>query len=194
MKGILLWLLMASGAWGQTNPAIVTPDQGKSLASSPGQSEIQMQPGLSIVQRTEQMRAACIQGRRSICGRIVKVMPDGLVVESGYTNLLRTPLTRSWLVPGKVTASQAANLIESREPGAVGVGLVFLTDVPKSRRLQPKVSDYVIIEGYPAGQYDYVSVGTVRRTLRKFSAELEKAVALNLQAEDAEPPSAAEAK
>jgi hypothetical protein len=151
MKRVILSLLMASGAWGQTNPAIVTYGQGKSLPSSPDPSAVQPQPGLSIVQRTEQMRAACIHGRRSICGRIVKVRPNGLVVESGYTNLLRVPLTRSWLVPGKVTASQAANLIESREPGAVGVGLVFLTDVPKSRRLQPKVSDYVIIEGYPAG-------------------------------------------
>jgi hypothetical protein len=194
MKGIILWLLIASGAWGQTNPAIVTHDQEKSLALSPAQSEIQTPPGFSIVQRTEQMRAACIHGRRSICGRIVKVMPDGLVVESGYTNLLRAPLTRSWLVPGKVTASRSANLIESREPDAVCVGLVFLTDVPKSRQLKPKVADYVIIEGYPAGQYDYVSVGTVRRMVRKFSAELEKAVALDLQAEDAPPPGASEAK
>lgn len=51
--------------------------------------------------RAEQIRAAGIQGRRSICGRILKILPDGLVVESGYTSLLRPELSHSWLVPGQ---------------------------------------------------------------------------------------------
>ena len=43
-------------------------------------------------ERAEAMRTVCIQGRRSICGKILQVLPEGLVVESGYTNLLREPL------------------------------------------------------------------------------------------------------
>jgi hypothetical protein len=59
--------------------------------------------------------------------------------------------------------------------------LVFLTDIPKSRRLKPKIYDYVIIEAYPTGQYTYTSVGSVQRTVRKFSANLEAAVRVNLE-------------
>jgi hypothetical protein len=33
----------------------------------------------------EEIRAVCIDGRRSICGKILKVLPDGLIVDSGYS-------------------------------------------------------------------------------------------------------------
>ena len=140
-------------------------------------------------QRAEAMRAVCIQGRRSICGKIIQVLPEGLVVESGYTNLLREPLTRSWLIPGTVTASRANGLQESSEPGSIVVGPVLLTDLPKARGKSPRQYDYVIIEGYPAGQFTYTSVGTVQHTVRRFSAQLVKAVELNLQPTN--PPAAA---
>ena len=65
--------------------------------------------------------------------------------------------------------------------GAICIGPVFLTDLPKSRGNKPKQYDYVIIEGYPAGQFTYHSVGTVQHTVRRFSAQLVKAVELNLQ-------------
>ena len=78
-----------------------------------------------------------------------------MVVESGYTNLLRAPLTSSWLVPGTVVASRAVNLLESAEPGSVCLDTVYLTDYPKSKKLKPKRYDYVIIEGYPTGQHTY---------------------------------------
>lgn len=124
----------------------------------------------------EEIRAACIDARRSICGKILKVLPDGLVVESGYTNLFREPLTRDWLAPGTVSATRATNLVEGNEPDSICVGLVFLTNLPKARGPKPKLYDYVLIEGYPSGQYAYVSVGNVHRTVRKFSASLEAAI------------------
>lgn len=111
------------------------------------------------------------------------VLPEGVVVETGYTNLLREPLTRSWLAPATVTASRAENLIESREPGSICVGTIFLTDLPKSKSLKPKRYDYVIIEGYPAGRFTYTSVGTIKKNVRRYSAQLVRAVELNLQAE-----------
>ena len=131
-------------------------------------------------QHEQEVRAACIEGRRLICGKILDVLPDGLVVENGYTNLLREPLTKSWLVPGTVEASRPANLIEGKSPGAVCVGLALLTNPPGGKKLKPAKYDYVIIEGYPAGQYTYTSAGVVRRTVRRFSASLAGAVSENL--------------
>ena len=129
------------------------------------------------MEMSEQMRGQCIAERRSICGKILKILPEGLLVESGYTNLLREPLTKSWLVPASVVASLAPNLVESREPGAMCVGTVFLTDLPRGK---PQQYDYVIIAGYPTGEYTYDSVGTIHKTVRRFSASLDKAVKTNI--------------
>jgi hypothetical protein len=127
----------------------------------------------------ERLRATCLEGRRSICGKILRVFPNGLLVESGYTNLLREPLTKSWLVPGTVVASRAENLVESKEPGALCVGTVFVTDLPRGK---PHQFDYVILAGYPTGDFTYGSVGSVRKTVRRFSTNLDKAVQANLAA------------
>jgi len=135
------------------------------------------------LEATEAIRADCIQGRRIICGRIVKVLPDGLVVDSGYTNLMRHPLDRSWLIPSTVEAAREPNLVEKNEPDCVCVGLVFLTDTPKSRRAKPKAFDYVVLQAYPTGHFTYNSVGTIQRTVRRFSGSLPMAMRLNLKAE-----------
>jgi hypothetical protein len=153
------------------------------LTTNAAAAKIETNPPPSAVQRAEQIRAECLQGRRLICGKILKVLPGGLVVDSGYPDLLRPPLNKSWLVPGSVSVARAANLVEGREPESVGVGVVFLTDVPKARgaAAKPKPYDYVILLGYPAGQYTYDSVGTVKKTVRRFSANLLKAVNVNLE-------------
>lgn len=149
---------------------------------------------LSVADRAERIRAACIFGRRSICGKILKVLPEGLVIESGYTNLLRSPLDRSWLVPGTVTASRAPNLVEGNEPEAVCVGLVFLSDLPKSRLAKARQYDYVILQAFPAGEYTYASVGDIHRTLRRFSFKLEAAVQFHLGEELEKTPASTEVK
>ena len=171
-----LLILAGMSALGQTN----LPDFTNGLPAL-GQTN----QAVSAAGHAEQIRADCVQGRRFICGKILKVLPDGLVIESGYTNLLRAPLDESWLVPGTVAASRAPNLVESREPGAMCVGLIFLTDIPKSRRAAPpKLYDYVIVQGYPAGYYTYNSLGTIQRTVRRFSIGLPTAVNLTLTAEN----------
>jgi len=121
----------------------------------------------------------CIEGRRLICGRVLKVLSDGLVVDSGYTDLLRPPLTQSWVVPGTVLVSRPLNTLELQQAGTPCIGLVFLTDIPK----RPKVKnfDYVIIMGYPAGQSVYSPAPNVGKMIRKFSAGLETAVRLTVQ-------------
>ena len=132
----------------------------------------------ALAQQAEQIRTVCVQNRRRICGQVIQIAPGGLVVESGYTDLLRPELSRSWVAPGTVSASRPANLIEEQTPGAPCVGLVFLTDIPK--RPAVKLYDYVIIEAYPAGEYVYQAVPSVTKTIRRFSARLEGAVQWNL--------------
>ncbi len=197
MAGCLLGtLFLAAGAPAQTNGVAVanstvvfsvaaTGDspltyQWYASNAAPGAvvsaSNVALAPRLNGLELEEKLRAECVAGRRSICGRIVKILPGGLVVDSGYPSLQRLPLTRSWLVPGTVVAQRDPTLVESREPGAMCVGQVYVTDLPKSRGAKPKPYDYVIIEAFPAGDYTYQSVGDVHHTVRHFAAVLEKAV------------------
>jgi hypothetical protein len=138
---------------------------------------------LPTSQHAEEVRVQSLAGRRMVCGKILKVLPDGLVVESGYTNLLRGSLDKSWLLPGTVSAARPANLVEGREPGCVAIGLVFLTGLPKSHSDKPRPYDYVVLQGYPAGQYTYTSVADLKRTVRRFATTLPNAVQLNLAGE-----------
>jgi hypothetical protein len=147
-----------------------------------------VQQARAYEQATERIRANCIQGRRIICGRIERIMPDGLVVDSGYTNLMRPPLNKSWLVPGTAKATREHNLVEGKDPGSVCVGLVCLSDYPKSRLAKPKRYDYVVIQGYPIGDYTYTSVGTLRHTVRHFSADLTTAIKTVRTAAGIHPP------
>src|ERR1039457_4773239 len=94
MKLAVLFLLAASSVWGQTNTGL--PKVAREDSNSEGKFlQAPTRQDLSPIQFGEQVRAACLQGRRSICGRILRVLPDGLIVESGYTNLLREPLSKS---------------------------------------------------------------------------------------------------
>jgi hypothetical protein len=185
-----LFILLAVSAPAQTNQVTATYRQVV-ISQPPSQQTNQT---LSVAEQVEQIRAACILGRRSICGKILKVLPDGLVIESGYTNLLRSPLDRSWLVPGTVTASRAPNFVEGNEPDAVCAGLVFLSDIPKPRLAKAKQYDYVIVQGFPAGKHTYMSVGDTQRTIRRFSYKLEAAVQFHLKAGEEKAPATTEEK
>ncbi len=46
-----------------------------------------------------------------------------------------------------------------------------------------KPYDYVVLRGYPAGDFTYSSVGDIQRTVRRFSVGLETAVTLRLHRE-----------
>ena len=145
-------------------------------------------PSLAQIQHREQVRMDCINNRRMICGRILKVLPEGLLVDSGYADLMRPPLNKSWLVPGTVQTTRAPNLVEGKEAEAICVGPIFLVDLPKGHGPgpKPKQYDYVILLGYPAGKHTYHSVGDVTKTVRQYSATLAKAVNRDLADEAAE--------
>ena len=127
----------------------------------------------------EKIRQTCIQNRRMISGKILKIQPDGLVIDSGYTNLARDPLNHSWLIPGVAVATRATNVIEGHQPDSICMGLVFLTDLPKKPKA--KVYDFVNLEAFPTGYYTYSSVGELQRTVRRFSCKLTKAVEWELR-------------
>jgi len=172
LPGIRVGLLFAFAvlsASAQTNS--VAPE------NRPETSPIATNQALSAALRFQKIRMDCIKARRIVCGKIMRVLPEGLVVESGYTNLMRAPLNKSWYIPGTVVATRAANLVEENEPDAICVGLVFLADLPKSRGKpkKPKLYDYVNLEAFPMGTYTYTSVGTVQHTVRRFTAKLSNA-------------------
>ncbi len=186
MKFLVLFSVMALAGCAHKTPAVRTSGIAAAITDTTPNLPA---PEAAASIRAEQIRTDCIQGRRLICGRVLTVSADGLVVDSGYTDLLRPPLTQSWVVPGTATASRDPAVLELNEPGTPCIGPVFLTDIPK----RPKVNnyDYVIIMGYPAGQYAYSPAPGVEKTIRKFSAGLDTAVRLKLQAErqfKAEPP------
>jgi len=165
-----LLLFAALPALAQNDNVAASHFSSEASNSPPGiiRSQTNQSPGMA--QRLENIRLECIQNRRTICGKILQVLPDGLVIDSGYTNIMRDPLNRKWLIPGSVQGRHAANVVEGDQPACVCIGLVFLTDLPKKPK--PKVYDYVNLIGYPTGQYTYTSVGDVRRTVRRFSAKL----------------------
>ncbi|MDB6068587.1 MAG: hypothetical protein JWR26_4795 [Pedosphaera sp.] len=169
-----LLLFVAMPALAQNDDVAASQVANGGLNSPPGIVQSQTSVGLTNAQSIGNIRLECIQNRRAICGKILKVLPDGLVIQSGYTNLMRAPLNRSWLVPGSVNEQPAADLVEDNQPDCVCIGLIFLTDLPK--KPEPKLYDYVNLTGYPTGQYTYTSVGDVRRTVRRFSASLPNAI------------------
>jgi hypothetical protein len=137
---------------------------------------------VALMQKAERIRSACIHGRRNICGRVLQIVPGGLVVDSGYTDLLRPGLAHSWVLPSSVSVRRPPNLVEEKSPGSVCIGLVFVTAIAK--RPAVKLYDYVVVQGYPAGKYAYAPVPNVNKTIRKFSVELSAATQLNINSPD----------
>jgi hypothetical protein len=181
----LAWLFILAAACGLAgcadNQVAVPPHAG---AAAPATAvPVTVDPTVAArAERAEQIRTSCIANRRLICGRVLEVATDGLVVDSGYTDLLRPPLGQSWVIPGSASASRDPHRLELNQPASPCVGLVFLTDVPK--RPKPKKYDFVVIIGYPAGQYTFEPLPGVEKPIRKFAGGLATAVRLQLQAEE----------
>jgi len=109
----------------------------------------------------------------------MQVTSDGLVVDSGYPDLLLPPFNKSWIVRGTASVNRPSQLLEEKRPDAICVGLVFLTGIPK--KPEAHEYDYVVLHAYPAGECQYKPVPGVEKTVRRFSGSLELAVKINLQ-------------
>lgn len=170
---LALWLVAGGvDCWPRTNAiaAEISPQPEASLGNATNLVAKQ-------IARSEQIRNTCVEGRRLVCGRVLQVTPDGLVVDSGYRQLLSPPFNHDWVVRGTARVSHETNAVEANKPGTICVGLVFLSNIPK--RPAVRVYDYVVMQGYPAGNRAYVPVPGVEKTIRRFSASLERALEIN---------------
>ena len=131
-------------------------------------------------QRAAEIRTASINGRRCVCGKVIKIVPEGLIVESGYTDLMHPPFTQSWVIPSGALVNRNSNLIERTEPASPCIGTVLLIDFPK--RPTVNLYDYVLLQAYPAGEYLYTPVPGVQKSIRKFAGGLDTAVKIKLEA------------
>jgi len=166
-------MLAAPAGQAQTNSSGVAGPAGGISATNGAEREAVER---RRAQRAEQIRAACLQGARHIGGRVVQILPQGVVVESGYTNLLDPHYRQGWRVPGTAAIPRHLAPTEPDQPGAPCVGLVYLTDLPK--RPPVKLYDYVTLRAYPAGEHAYVPVKGVAKTIRQFAVRLSTAVRL----------------
>ncbi len=169
----MLWLMISCSVLAETNLVTVTNHTTSYPPVVPRAHPQDAQPAL-VAERAEQFRTACVEGRRYICGRVLEVSPAGLVVDSGYSTLLNPPFNQSWVVRGNVSVRRDPGSVEEKRPDAVCVGLIFLSDIPK--RPAVKTHDYVVMHGYPAGKQTYKPVPGVEKTIRWFSASLDRAV------------------
>ena len=133
----------------------------------------------NLAKRPEDVHAACVEGRRYVCGKVLQILPDGLVVDSGYAELLKPPFNRSWVVQRQATVQRDPAAVEQNRPDAICIGTVFLTATPKKPAVE--LYDYVVLHAYPAGSRTYDPVPGISKTVRRFSGSLERAVELNLQ-------------
>jgi hypothetical protein len=158
------WLIFFSAAWpllAQTNgPVAVT--------------------NLVDDRQSEVIRQACIDGRRCICGKVIQITHHGLVIESGDTALLNPPFNQNWIISGGPVLKRDKTLIEHNEPASPCIGTVFLSDLPQ--RPKAKLYDYIVLQGYPAGAFEYTPVEGVHKTIRAFAGGLDTAVWLKLAA------------
>ena len=134
----------------------------------------------AIEKHTAEIRTDCINGRRCICGKVVQIVPGGVIVESGYTDLLKPEFNQSWVVSERALVKRDPKLLERNEPASPCIGTIFLTDIPK--RPKVKLYEYVVLQAYPAGTYQYIPVPGVEKTVRKFAAGLDSAVKLRFAA------------
>jgi hypothetical protein len=172
MNATKLFLLLMFSAW--------LPAVAQTNAPTPTSANQTNQTGAHD-QRTADIRTACINGRRCVCGKVIQIVPEGLVVESGYTALMQPPFTGSWVIPSGALVNRDSKLIERDEPASPCIGTVLLTDFPK--RPAVKLYDYVLLQAYPAGEYLYKPVPGVEKQIRKFAGGLDTAVKLMLAAE-----------
>jgi hypothetical protein len=176
----ILFMALALGCRADTNVVASTNKTASTRGVEKSASSQQAQNALA--QRAEEIRMSCIEGRRYVSGRVMQILPEGLVVDSGYAELLKPPFNQSWVVRANVAVTKNPSLIEEKKADAICVGLVFLTNIPKKPAVKPY--DYVVIHGYPAGEHLYAPVPSVEKTIRQFSASLERAVSLTLAASE----------
>ncbi|MEI9962107.1 MAG: hypothetical protein WDM76_13540 [Limisphaerales bacterium] len=181
LKFALLLFFVALSASAQTNVAKVASNSPSQTIPDTNQSSIVIVRGAACEADSRDLRARPsfdLRGKFSKC----------CLMDWWWKAVIRILCVRRWIVPGwcRARPRPAARpvLLKATNRVRFALGWFFITDIPKARRTKPAQYDYVILQGYPAGQYTYTSLGTIERTVRRFSAGLSTAVDLCLEAEN----------
>jgi hypothetical protein len=125
-------------------------------------------------QELDLQKKILIQKSRTISGRILQKLPGGLLVESGQEEIDQVGHTDVEYDEMRTVTSRTVSVREGNTPGAECLGLVFLEDHPRYAQLVD--DNVVVILAYPDGQYTYTSVAGGQKTVRRFTADFEKAL------------------
>jgi hypothetical protein len=126
--------------------------------------------------QVEVLRNRVFQTCRIVWGRVVQKLPGGLLVDSGEEPVPEALKSEpEFEAHGNMTTTHKTEGDEAKEPGAQCKGLVFLADYPDYG--PAVVGDYVQILVYRMGDYIYRPAFGGQKTVRKFTADLDKAIA-----------------
>src|SRR3974390_2444861 len=75
---VMIFVLSSLSAGAQTNSDVLPNPTVRSSNAASQVVQAEMKESFAKAQRIEQIRATCIEERRRICGKIVKMLPDGI--------------------------------------------------------------------------------------------------------------------
>jgi len=135
---------------------------------------LQQKAAFAQAQQLAGLKKAFAQGSRTISGKIIQKIPEGLLVDSGREAIDEVGHTDvEFDAQGNMGTSTTATLQEGDTAAAECLGLVLLEDHPREAQL---VDDNVVVMlGYPDGQFTYKAVSGGEKTVRKFTTDFNKA-------------------
>lgn len=117
-----------------------------------------------------------IDSSRTVAGKVIQKLPDGLLVDSGAEVMAEVGKTEFTYGKYSVSSVTHTGVGEGNQPGTTCLGLVLLQDHPRYSDMVDGA--YVKVIAYPIGQYQYTTVQNASKTVRKFSADLDRAFAI----------------
>lgn len=128
----------------------------------------------AVQTRIQTAQQALIQRSRTISGKIIQKIPEGLLVDSGREDIDQVGHTDvEFNARGDMSTSKTVTLQEGDTAGALCLGLVLLADHPRYNQLVD--DNVVVVLAYPDGQFSYKAVSGGQKTVRKFTADFNKA-------------------
>jgi hypothetical protein len=149
--------------------------QAADLAEQKQRMEYKKQSlALIRAQELDALKKNFAQGSRTISGRIIQKIPEGLLVDSGREDIDEVGHKDiEFDSQGNMATSLTTTVQEGDTAGATCLGLVLLEDHPRAAEL---VDDNVVVTiGYPDGQFSYKAVSGGQKTIRKFTTDFNKA-------------------
>jgi hypothetical protein len=122
----------------------------------------------------EMGKAECAQSRKTVSGKVIQKIEEGLLVDSGREALDEVGVTTShYYANGDASGGTTDAVFEGTKPGATCLGLVLLEDDPDYDQI---VDDNLVQAiAYPDGQFTYTTANNSSKTIRRFTMDFNKA-------------------